>query len=345
MNDMDGHSSIHLLGTWLAAAIILAPTSAKAQIPDQWTVRESEVIERKIVFGTVESVDLTAARARIGGTLATVEIDEGSTVTADEIVARVEDPKLALRLKATAARIAALKSQRDLAVIALNRTRTLRKQGAASQARLDEASTALDVIERDLTAMHAEYAVIAEQRQEGEVKAPRSGRVLDVAVTPGQVVLPGERIATIAAEAYVLRLSLPERHAGSIRAGDKVSVGARSLLTGGTEMTAPRDGTIRQVYPKLDRGRVVADVTVDGLGDFFVGERVPVHIAAGRRYTIVVPAPYLANRYGVTFVRHRDGRENVVQTGERTADGIEVLSGLRIGDILIPAVGAAGVAQ
>ena len=46
-------------------------------------------------------------------------------------------------------------------------------------------------------------------------------------VSVGRVVLPGETIATLAEDKYILRLQLPERHARFLRAGDKVLIGAR----------------------------------------------------------------------------------------------------------------------
>jgi hypothetical protein len=46
--------------------------------------------------------------------------------------------------------------------------------------------------------------------------------VLRVPVTIGTVVMPGESIATIAANAYLLRIEVPERHARFIRIGDPV---------------------------------------------------------------------------------------------------------------------------
>ena len=44
----------------------------------------------------------------------------------------------------------------------------------------------------------AEKSVIEQQMAEGQVLAPMSGRVLNVPVTVGTVVLPGEAVATIA---------------------------------------------------------------------------------------------------------------------------------------------------
>ena len=73
---------------------------------------------------------------------------------------------------------------------------------------------------------------------------------------------------------------------------------------------------MRLVYPEIQGGRVIADVEVPGLGDYFVGERTRVYVDAGTRRTLVVPASYVYRRAGVNYVRLAGGDEIVVQPGE-----------------------------
>jgi multidrug efflux pump subunit AcrA (membrane-fusion protein) len=201
---------------------------------------------------------------------------------------------------------------------------------------LDEAETADQVAGRDLNAAIADRKVIVERQAEGAVLAPAPGRVIDVPVTDGTVVLPGDTIATIAVHGAILRLQLPERHARFLQLGDAVLVGGRGMEREGGEVGEPlRSGRVSKVYPELQQGRVVADVEVDGLGDYFVGERVRAYVATGRRTTFVVPPQFLVRRYGVAFVRLADGREVVVQPGLPLAGGIEILAGIGEGDTLI----------
>jgi multidrug efflux pump subunit AcrA (membrane-fusion protein) len=168
--------------------------------------------------------------------------------------------------------------------------------------------------------------------REGNVLAPAAGRVLRVAVTEGSVVMPGETVAVIATENYILRLYLPERHARFIRVGDEVLVGARGLEAAASGMSR---ATIKQVYPEMVQGQVVADVSAAGLGDYFVGERTRVFVATGRRPAVVVPAKYLYEKFGVTFAKLKSGAEITVRVGMPVEGGVEVLSGLRPGDELV----------
>jgi multidrug efflux pump subunit AcrA (membrane-fusion protein) len=181
--------------------------------------------------------------------------------------------------------------------------------------------------------MRGDRSVIAQQMSEGAVLAPGAGRILSVPVSEGRVVMPGETIATLAEDRYVLRLQLPERHAQFIRAGDKVQIGSRGLAESADETR--REGRVVTVYPEIQGGRVIADVKVDGLGDYFVGERTLVWVSAGARRVIVVPAGFVLRRAGVNYVKTADGAEIVVQPGERRDDGIEILGGLADGDTLV----------
>ena len=241
---------------------------------DEFLVKRQTVYDLKSLFASVQTVDVTLARARIGGTLVELLVDEGDTVAAGQKLARVRDPKQRLQIAATASKLRSLQAQLQLAQTTLKRVAKLYVSGKISESKQDEAQTEVDVVSADIAALKSDQAVIRQAQREGDVLAPASGRVLQVNVTQGSVVLPGELIANIAAESYILRLMLPERHARFIKLGDKVQISERSMLDAdfGASDQSRREGTISQVYPELDNGRVVADVVAEGLGGFFVGE-------------------------------------------------------------------------
>jgi RND family efflux transporter MFP subunit len=274
------------------------------------------------------------ARSRIGGVVGELRADEGDAVEAGDVLAVVINEQLAPRIGAVNARAEALEAQLDQARVDLQRAEDLFNRGIFPQARLDEARTGVEVAENQLQSARQERAVLVHQSREGDVLAPAAGRVLEVQLTQGAVVMPGEPVAVIAADLYVLRLRLPERHARSIEEGDEVRIGEAGL---GGEVAST--GFIRQIYPRIEDGRVVADALVDGLGDFFVGERVRVHVAVETRPAILIPPDFLTTRYGVDYVRRldADGHESdiVVQPGLMTPEEVEILSGLAAGDRLV----------
>src|SRR3546814_617718 len=96
------------------------------------------------------------------------------------------------------------------------------------------------------------------------------------------------------------------------------------------------EGRIRQVNPEMEAGRVVADVDAAGIGGFFIGERARVYLATGERDAMVVPSVYLYKRFGVDYALVKGIGETVVQTGLPVDGGVEVLAGLKPGDVLLP---------
>lgn len=301
-----------------------------------YNVVSSIVEDRKAVFATVQSVDVVAARTRIGGTIVELLVDEGTAVKAGQKIARVVDEKLALQLKSLNARIQSQVSQRDLANTALVRVEKLFSTGTVPRARLEEAQTAQDVAQKGLSAILAERQILQQTRAEGDVLAPAEGRVLNVHVTKGAVVLPGEAVASMAAEAYILRLQLPERHARFIKQGEQVQVAERRLGSLAQDNDKQiRTGFIRKIYPEIINGRVSADVEVDNLGDFFVGERIRVWVGTGERTVLMVPKAYLIIRHGLVYARLEDGQDVVVQPGLSENGQTEILSGLVVGDVLV----------
>ena len=120
---------------------------------------------------------------------------------------------------------------------------------------------------------------------------------------------------------------------------------ARGIVAMGDDGVEARTVRVRQVYPAIENGRVVADLDAQSLEGEFVGARVRVLISAGEREAIVIPARYIQTRYGVDYVRlvRAQGAliDAPVQRGsavptEAMADGVEILSGLEPGDTIVP---------
>jgi len=315
--------------------LVQASTASTPAAPESETLVLSRTMvqDKKSVFATVESLRVVPARIRISGTVAEVRVVEGDRVESGQVIGNVGDEKLALQILSLESRITGLNAQRTQTETDLRRLEALLPSGAVSQSALDNARTAFKVADNALAATVAERDVIRRQLSEGAVLAPVSGRILEVPLTAGTVVMPGEVLAVVAEENYILRLEIPERHAGLMAVGDRVSIDAAELGQG-----AAREGVISRIYPRINEGRVFADARVEGLGNYFVGQRIRVWIPAGERPALLVPERFISTRGGIDFVLLRapggGEREIAVQLGRHTDQGIEVLSGLREGDTL-----------
>jgi RND family efflux transporter MFP subunit len=319
----------------VAAATLPAAAPAGAET---LTVVQRSVADEKAVFATVESISVVPARGRIGGIIVQLNVREGDPVTSGQAIAAIGDEKLALQMKSLDAQIDALQAQSNQAQIDFTRIEGLVERGTLPRVKLDEARTALNVAENGLRARTAERAVVQQQFNEGQVLAPAGGRVLKKLVAVGSVVLPGDPVAMIAQQDFKLRLRVPERHARFLKAGDKIRLDGAELSEAASQF-----GVIDLVYPQIEDGRVIADATVQGLGEYFVGDRLRVWISGGSRNAFVIPSNYVTTRFGIDYVRIRHADRTIDAPVQRGRDlpspelpnGLEILSGIHAGDQLV----------
>ena len=318
--------------------------SAAASLPtglafaDTFTVARQTVADEKAVFATVESISVVPARGRIGGTVVQLNVREGDSVTRGQAIASIGDEKLGLQMKSLDAQIEALQAQANQAQNDFTRIEGLVERGILPRVKLDETRTALNVAENGLRARTAERAVVNQQLSEGQVLAPSDGRVLKKLAVAGSVVLPGDPIVPIAQQNFKLRLRVPERHARFLKIGDSIRIDGAELGEG-----TSRTGIIDLVYPQIEEGRVIADATVEGLGEYFVGDRLRVWVSGGSRPAFVIPSGYVKTRFGIDYVQIAQAGRTIdvpVQRGRELPmpsmpDGLEILSGLRVGDQLV----------
>ncbi|MCI2399223.1 efflux RND transporter periplasmic adaptor subunit [Aliiroseovarius subalbicans] len=318
--------------TALFAALL--PLGAIAE--SEHEIHTVTVTEWKAVFGKIETRDMVPARSRLGGTLVSVDVAEGDRIEQGQQIGSVTDQKLTLQLNAMDAQLAGLAAQLENAQTELKRGEDLVQRGVTTVQRLDGLRTQVDVLTNQIEATRAQRSVIVQQAAEGAVLAPLTGVVLDVPVTAGAVVMPGEAIAVIGGGGFFLRLAVPERHAGFLKEGAEI-------LIGGADGDTPEIGTLAKIYPSIENGRVIADVEVPDLSMEFVNARVLVRLPVGETTAIMVHDVAVNTRMGLDFVaiKRADGTvsERAVVLGQtHQIDGdtlVEIVSGLNAGDVIV----------
>lgn len=312
-----------LLGLAVTSALWTLPLMAEPLAP-------VPVTEWKAVYGRIEARDRIPARARLGGTLVSLSVAEGDVVTEGQVIAEIVDEKLGFQLKANDGQLDALNAQLANAETELKRGEELLARGVATAQRLDALRAQVDTLTGQIEATKAQRRVIEQQAAEGAVLAPVAGRVLDVPVAAGAVVMPGESVAEIGGGGVFLRLAVPERHAMALKEGDAIQI---------EDASGTRQGKLARIYPLIENGRVLADVEVEGLPEGFFDARVLVRLPVGQRLALMVPVGAVHTRSGLDFVAVRMGDKTVMRAvvpGQRQdIDGkpmIEIISGLAAGD-------------
>lgn len=303
-----------------------------------FVVRERVVPDYRMVSAVLTNRDVGDARARISGRIVQLLVKEGENVRAGEIVAVIGDDRISLEAQAAVASVTAAEAANEKAQQDLVRAERLFTSGAISQAAIDQSRAAAKSADAQLKAARAQAAAARALNNQGQVVAPSDGEVTRLPVPRGAVIMAGEVVAQITTGAPVLRIELPESEAANLKQGQEI----RFLSDDSDEA---RLAVIRQVYPAVTAGRVMADLDATGIDRRLVGGRVRVLAPAGERAAIVIPAAYIDTRYGADYVRLRRKSgvtiEAPVQRGgsvplDDVPDGVEILSGLRPGDEILP---------
>lgn len=314
------------------------------------------VAARARIGGTLVRLNVSDG-SEVGAGQAIGTIDEarfGAEIAAGKanaVAAQSAASAAAASARQAPAQMAAAQAMAQKAHADYNRTKILFDQGVYAQAKLDQMRAAMLAADAqiavanagigaananvDASRAQAQSAAAAVNiaratRGQGQIMAPRSGRVVMVAVTQGSVVMPGEIVATIAVGAPVLRLQVPEADAKFLNLGQKLET--QSMIGSPASFA-----TINKIYPMVENGQIKIDLAPD-TSMRFIGERVEVKIPIGSRDAILVPKNYIFSRQGVDFVRLLSGSQSLeipIQRGASQGEAVEVLSGLKIGDKII----------
>jgi RND family efflux transporter MFP subunit len=303
-----------------------------------FVVEEVDAPDFRIVAAVMTNRDVGDARARIGGKLAKLLVRDGDIVRKGQVVAQVVDERIDAEASAAVASVAAAKANDERASLELERSEKLFAAQAISRSAIDAARSEAKTAQAQLKASQAQASAAQALRAQGNVTSPADGTVTRAPVPQGAVVMPGEVVVAISTGAQVLRIELPESEGRTLRQGQEL----RIVEGGGAGSQA---AVVRQVYPAVTRGRVTVDLDAPGIVEGLIGARVRVAAPLGVRRAIVIPESMIVTRFGADYVRlKRAGGaviEAPVQRGGATPtdampDGIEILSGLRPGDEILP---------
>lgn len=202
--------------------------------------------------GRIEATQIDVA-ARHAGRLAEVSVEEGDTVTAGQVVARIAGPEYEAQLRGAQsevaraehakveaeAQIAARNSDLQLAQVELDRAENLARTGSGTIQNRDQRRAAHTAAQAALRAVVAQrsQAESAIRSAEADVhrlqailddlvlRAPRSGRVQYKIARDGEVVGAGSRVLTILdlVDVY-MTIFLPATEAGRLKIGDEARI-------------------------------------------------------------------------------------------------------------------------
>lgn len=288
-----------------------------------------EIYDLKPLAARVDSQHRVFARSRINGTILSINVEEGDQVKQGAVLLILVDSKIAPQIEGIDAQITSSKDQLELAKMDFERARTLQKSKVIAQSDFDKKQTALKVAEHTLKNLESQKETLLTQQKEGQVLAPISGKVLNIPVTVGSVMMGGENAVELAGGSFILKLLVPESHAGYLKINDSINVVDNSQKS--------RNGTIVKIYPKLQNGQILADIKLSDIDNLYVDQLLTAHIKTNLRKAIVISDKFLIEKFGLHFVKLKDAGEITVEISKRDDGKVEIVSGLKEGDeILCP---------
>ncbi|KPV41047.1 hypothetical protein AN478_03735 [Thiohalorhabdus denitrificans] len=321
------------LAVVLAGAALFATVSAEAaEMPFETMVLEPQPVERiRSAPGTVESRRASRISAEVSGQVVAMPYDVGDSVAKGDTLVRLDDESLRAQLAVTEAALEAAKARAEEARSTFQRTKSLYEQNSASEQQMDEASAALSRAEAQRSQAEAEIRKLRIRLDKTEIQAPVDGVVTATHMEEGELAQPGAPLITVL-DPSRLRLT------------------ARVQESRIPELLA--DGEARAWIPALDERFPAERVTIVPQGDptthtFQVRLRLPeeapvsagmfgrAEFLMGAEDSLVVPRRALVHRNeitGVYVVRENRVVFRLVELGEHSQEGREVLAGLRAGD-------------
>jgi RND family efflux transporter MFP subunit len=312
---------------------------------------------------------------KIGGRLRSLSVDLGSLVKRGDVIAQVEPRDYELRLQQAAAALAQARATVGLSLEGADDTFDPEKTSAVKEARavLDEAThnrdrvlklsdqgvlskSEFDTVEAGykvavnrlesareeastrqavLAQRRAEFDLAKQQLSDTSLRSPFDGSIQSRLANVGEFLPAGSPVVKLVKiDPLRLRLEVPDRDAAAVRLNQPVR-----LSVGGD--TNHYTGTLTRVSPAIDEQSrmlvVEADVHNDGTLRPGLIARAQIIVRADDS-GLAVPASALVDFAGlekIIIVQQGKALERVVKTGRRSADWVEIKSGLAAGDLAV----------
>lgn len=242
----------------------------------------------------------------------------------------------------------------DQAKLTRDRAQTFLKDGIGSQANFDEANAAFRVAEgryQDaieevrnrqalLTQRRTELELAKQALTDSTLTAPFAGRVRERHATPGQFLGTGAPVVTIVkVNPLRLRLSIPEREAAAVKPG----LAVRVLLEGDPVVHAGRVARISPAIEETSRTLSIEAEVANPTGALRPGAFANAEVVTeSAEVSILIPETALASFAGVDKVFVVTGGKAVerrVTLGRRHEGQVEVLTGLKVGELVVAVPG------
>lgn len=286
--------------------------------------QRGRLVERIHAPGTIQARYPVTVGTRIAGSVTELYADVGDTVSAGDLLARLDDRELA-------ARLAVARAERKLAAARYRRDRDLfeKDQGLISRSELDASAAEAEAAEA-----REEEAAVA--RSHARITAPVDGVITARLVERGQALGTSAPLFRMAdPQTLWIAARIDETVVGRLAVGQPAAITLRTgeALSG----TVARIGLESDAATRELEVHVAFDLPPER---FAIDLEAQVAIRTGEREGVIIPASTLAYGDDGPFVMVlRDGRvvSQPVQPGPSEGKKIMIEGGVTAGDLVVAA--------
>jgi len=291
--------------------------------------------------GTIRPVHQTTIGARLLARTVEVNLKAGQAVRSGDVLLRLDDMDLRAKRRQAEAVLNAAEAARVQAEADANRSAQLWKTNAVSRQDNERAGTAVKSADAELSRAKESINEIQATLDWATIRSPISGIVIDKKVEVGDMVTPGQILATLFdPKRMQLVASVRESLARRLKVGQPIEVHVENFNKQGI-------GTISEIVPEAESSSRAFQVKVTGPcpEGVYSGMFGRILIPLDDEQVLVIPRLAVQSVGQLDLVNvatHGAVSRRAVRLGRTIGNDVEVLSGLRAGEcIQLPVTAAA----
>jgi RND family efflux transporter MFP subunit len=315
---------------------VSAQTEHAAVIEDETpgSVAEVRLVRLRRVetaAGTVRPVHETAIGARLLARVVEVNLKAGQVVDAGDVLVRLDDMDLRAKRRQAEAVLSAAEAARAQAEANANRAAILLKSKAVSRQEYERDGTAFKSADAELSRAKESINEFQAALEWATIRSPISGIVIDKKVAVGDMVTPGQILATLFDPTRMqLVASVRESLAHRLKVGQPIEVQIDNFHK-------KRTGTISEIVPEAESSSRAFQVKVTGKcpQGIYSGMFGRILIPLDEEQVLVIPRQAVQSIGQLDLVdvaTHGAVSRRAVRLGRTIGEDVEVLSGLREGE-------------
>jgi RND family efflux transporter MFP subunit len=225
-----------------------AAQTAELASTDVFVAQERELVQGLSISGTVKAVNSAQVKARVPGELQGLNLREGDTVKAGQVIARIESSDIAARIRQAQETADAAKAQIEIAQRGADNNKALVDQGFISKTALDTSLNNLSAARANHKAALAGVDVAKKSADDAVLRAPISGMVASRSAQNGERVGVEARIVEIVdLNRLELEAAVATTDAVNLRTGQRAMLSIEGL-------SLPVEATVVRISPSAQLG-------------------------------------------------------------------------------------------